>query len=144
MRLRMALLAPMLVMFAVAADTPVVRPLSLMVGKGELLQFEQDILKVVVAEPKIADAIVVSPRDVMVNAKGAGHTTLVIWDTSAAPAQYDITVQADTTDLDNLHKALDAELKSGLSDATIEFNGNAETMVLTGKVTSVEQAKRAE
>src|SRR5712691_8034806 len=144
MRLRMALLAPMLVMFAVAADTPVVRPLSLTVGKGELLQFEQDVLKVVVAEPKIADAIVVSPREVMVNAKGAGHTTLVIWETGAAPAQYDVEVQADTSELDNLHKALSEELRTGLPDTTIEFNGNAETMVLTGRVTDSEQSKRAE
>jgi pilus assembly protein CpaC len=127
-----------------AADTPVVHPLLLTVGKGELLQFEQDVAKVVVAEPRIADAVVVSPRDVMVNAKSAGHTTVVIWETGAVPAQYDVTVQADTTDLDNLHKALDAELKSGLPSATIEFNGNAETMVLTGKVTDAEQAKRAE
>jgi pilus assembly protein CpaC len=127
-----------------AADTPVVRPLLLTVGKGELLQFEQDVSKVVVAEPRIADAVVVSPREVMVNAKGAGHTTVVIWETGAVPAQYDVTVQADTTDLDNLHRALDAELKTGLPGATIEFNGNAETMVLTGKVTDAEQAKRAE
>jgi pilus assembly protein CpaC len=144
MRIRVPFLALALVLFAVAADTPVVRPLSLTVGKGELLQFGQDVEKVAVAEPRIADAIVVSPRDVMVSAKGPGHTTVVIWETGAAPAQYDITVQADTTEMDNLHKALDAELKSGLPDAIIEFNGNAETMVLTGKVTSAEQSKRAE
>jgi len=144
MRIREVFLILVYVVLAPAADTPVVRPLSLTVGKGELLQFEQDVSKVVVAEPRIADAVVVSPREVMVNAKGAGHTTVVIWETGAAPAQYDVTVQADTTDLDNLHKALDTELKSGLPGATIEFNGNAETMVLTGKVTDAEQAKRAE
>ena len=66
-------------------ETPVVRALSLTVGKGGLLQFGHDISKVVIAEPKIADAILVSPRDVMVNAKGAGQTTLVIWETDTRP-----------------------------------------------------------
>jgi pilus assembly protein CpaC len=144
MRIRAAFLIVAFIIAAPAADTPVVHPLSLTVGKGELLQFEQEVSKVAVAEPRIADAVVVSPHEVMVNAKGAGRTTVVIWETGAAPAQYDVTVQADTTDLDNLHKALDAELKTGLPGATIEFNGNAETMVLTGKVTAAEQAKRAE
>ena len=38
-----------------AADTRVV---TLTAGRGELLQFEHDIIKVVIAEPKIADAVV--------------------------------------------------------------------------------------
>lgn len=127
-----------------AADTPVIRPLTLVAGRGELLQFDHDIIKVVIAEPKIADAIVVSPRDVMLTAKGAGHTTLVIWETGASPVRYDIAVTTDTTDLDNLHKSLGTELKSAMPGAGIHFSGNAETMVLTGKAASPEEARRAE
>ena len=36
---------------ASAADSPVVRPLALVVGKGELLQFDHDVIKVAIAEP---------------------------------------------------------------------------------------------
>src|SRR5450755_781633 len=93
-----------------AADEPVVRALSLVVGNGHLLQFDHDVSRVVVSEPKIADAVVVSPRDVMVNAKGPGHTTLVIWEAEAAPVRYDISVVIDSTELDGLNKSLSAEL----------------------------------
>src|SRR5580704_860162 len=116
MKTRAALLAVAILschgLLAQAPDPPAVRALSLVVGKGELLRFERDIARVVVAEPKIADAIVVSPRDVMVNAKGAGHTTLVIWETENSPARYDITVQNDTTEFDTLQRMLGAELKA--------------------------------
>ena len=125
-----------------AADEPVVRALSLVVGNGNLLQFDHDVSRVVVSEPKIADAVVVSPRDVMVNAKGPGHTTLVIWENEAAPVRYDITVAVDTTELDSLQKSLSAELKSALPDTRIEFSGNADTIVLTGKGANADQLKR--
>jgi len=51
-----------------------------------------------------------------------------------APLRYDITVSSDRTELDILQKTLSAELKSALPDADIAFSGNAETLVLTGKV----------
>ena len=124
--------------------TPVTHGLSLTVGKGELLQFGRDISKVVIAEPKIADAVLVSPRDVMVNAKGPGQTTLVIWEAEAAPAQYDITVLNDTTELGLLQKSLGAQLKSGLPGANIEFSGNADAIVLSGRVANGGESKRAE
>jgi pilus assembly protein CpaC len=138
------LLAVLLLSGARAQEAPAVRALSLTAGKGELLQFGRDITRVVVAEPKIADAIVVSPRDVMVNAKSPGHTTLVIWETEAEPARYDIAVAADTMELHNLRASLAAELKSALPDTSVEFSGNPETLVLTGKVGNIDQSKRAE
>jgi pilus assembly protein CpaC len=127
-----------------AEDPPVVRPLSLVSGKGELLQFDREVTKVVIAEPRIADAIVVSPHDVMVNAKGPGHTTLVIWQGDAAPSQFEIAVSIDTTEADFFHRQLGEELRSAAPDADIQFSGNAEAIVLSGKVTSAEQSQRAE
>jgi pilus assembly protein CpaC len=147
MRIRIAPLAVLLGMAAVLcalAQSPAVRNLGLIVGKGELLQFERDIVKVVIAEPKIADAIVVSPREVMVNAKGAGHTTLVVWETGAAPARYEIAVAADSTEIDNWRKTLGGELRGAAPDAAIQFSGNAENLVLTGTVANAAESKRAE
>lgn len=134
-----------LALFIVAASAADVgHPVSLIVGKGELLQFGNDLIKVVVAEPKIANAVVVSPKDVMVTAKSVGHTTLIIWETGSTPARYEITVVTDTSELDHMHATLDAELKAALPDASVQFSGNAETLVLTGKASSHDQSKRAE
>ena len=127
------------------APPPVVRDMTLMIGRGELLQFNSDIGKVVIAEPKIADALVVSPREVMVNAKGVGHTTLVVWEGASAPVKYNVHVTIDRTPVDNFNSELAGELKSTLApDAQVSFNGNAELIVLTGKVGDVDQSKKAE
>jgi pilus assembly protein CpaC len=133
--------AALFILTASAAD--VGRPVSLIVGKGELIQFGNDLIKVVVAEPKIADAVVVSPKDVMVTAKSVGHTTLVIWETGSTPVRYEITVVTDTSDLDHMHATLASELKAAIPDVSVQFSGNAETLVLTGKG-SGDQSKRAE
>src|ERR1041384_4126119 len=72
------------------AQAPAARDMSLVEGRGELLQFQRDVLKVAVAEPKIADAVVISPREIMVNAKTPGHTTVVIWETGSAPMRGEV------------------------------------------------------
>jgi pilus assembly protein CpaC len=145
MKYRLGIAAIALLALALRAQDPVVvRSISLVTGRGELLQFGRDVARVVIAEPKIADAIIVSPRDVMVNAKGAGHTTLVVWENENAPARYDITVVSDTSEHDALYQSLIAELKNALPQNTIQFSGNAESLVLTGKVASSDESKRAQ
>ncbi len=127
------------------AQTQPVRPstlprqLTLAAGRGELLQFPAEVQRVAIAEPKIADAVVVSPREVMVNAKSPGNTTLVIWEAGGGPVRYDIRVTTDTTELDNLRR----ELREGLPGASVSVSGNEETLVLTGSAKDAEQSKRA-
>lgn len=113
--------------------------ITLVVGRGQLLQFPVDIKQVAASEPKIADVIVISPREVMVNAKGAGRTTVVIWDGGPSPARYEVDVLADNFEFDQFRTQLQAELPG----SQIEVTGKNDTLVLTGTVTSSEQSKRA-
>ncbi len=129
--------------FSLASGQTVPQSIKLTVGQGELVQFQQDITKVVVSEPKIADAIVVSPREVMVTAKGTGKTTLVIWEEGKSPARYDVQVLLDLTTTDDFNNLLRVDLKRELPEDSIQFNGNAETIVLTGSVKNADSAKRA-
>src|ERR1035437_10683038 len=80
----------------------------------------------------------------MVTAKSVGHTTLVIWETGSTPMRYEITVVTDTSELDHMHSVLVTELNAAVPDASVQFSGNAETLVLTGKAGSADQSKRAE
>ena len=148
MRTQAAALALVIVfrcgLFAQTTPSPAVRAISLTVGKGELLQFDRDVSKVVIAEPKIADAVIVSPRDVMVNAKGLGQTTLMIWETDSPPVRYDITVLSDATELAVLRQSLAEQLKAALPDTEIGFSGNTDAIVLTGSAANANDSKRAE
>jgi pilus assembly protein CpaC len=120
-------------------ETRQARDINLLAGRGELLRFDRDLTKVAVAEPKIADAVVISPREVMVNAKGAGRTTVVIWQGESDPQQFNINVVADTTEYDDFRKAVQASVPGG----TINVAGHGDTIVLTGSVKSTEESKRA-
>jgi pilus assembly protein CpaC len=134
-----ALLLVVLLELCVAQSVPAPKELNLTSGRGELLQFNDDVHRVVVAEPKIADAVVVSPREVMVNAKGPGKTTVIVWENGSVAARYNVNVFADTTDFDMLRQ----DLREGFPGASIEAAGNAETIVLTGAVKDSDQFKRA-
>jgi pilus assembly protein CpaC len=121
------------------AQTSPPRDMTIMTGKGELLQFDRDVLRVVVAEPKIADAVVVSPRDVMINAKGPGKTTVIIWENGAIAARYNISVTPDNSDFDTFRR----EFRDGFPDSTVSIAGNADMLVLTGAAKDMAQSKRA-
>ena len=113
------------------------RDIKLVEGRGELLQFQKDVTKVSVSEPKIADAVIVSPREIMVNAKSPGGTTLMIWETDADPARYEVTVVKDDSEWDGFLKQIQ---ESG--GGTVTATGSPETVVLAGTVKSAEESKR--
>src|SRR5215467_14623768 len=77
--------------FVSTAQVTKARDIKLVEGRGELLQFQKDVNRVAIAEPKIADAVIVSPREIMVNAKGPGGTTLMVWEADGDPSRYEIT-----------------------------------------------------
>ncbi len=118
-------------------DVPV-HDIHLVEGRGHLLQFQKDVQRIAIAEPKIADAIVVSPREVMVTGKGPGLTTVIIWENGAEPTQYEIAVTRDTTDWDVFRK----QVQENANGANVTVSGSGETIVLAGTVKSSEDAKR--
>ena len=128
--------------FFAAAQTepaaPELRTLKLITGQGELLQFPDDVKQVAAAEPKIADVVVISPREVMVNAKEPGKTTVVIWEDGVA-LRYNVDVTADTTEFDNFRQSVNDQLPG----SKIEITGKGDTIVLTGTATNAAQIKRA-
>ncbi|MDX1980539.1 MAG: pilus assembly protein N-terminal domain-containing protein [Bryobacteraceae bacterium] len=135
MRLLFAILTAAL---ALPAQTTPAREMSLLLGRGELLQFDNDLSKVVIAEPKVADAVVVSPREVMVNAKGLGKTTLIVWQTGAEPTRYNVDVHADTSQFDSVIHDIQAKF------GDIKVSGTPQKLVLTGLARDLEESKRAE
>src|SRR5216684_2366322 len=68
------------------------------IGRGQLLQFQDEASRVSVSDPTIADAIVVSPHEVILNGKSVGHTTVMIWHGDNV-SPYEITVEADLSEI---------------------------------------------
>jgi Flp pilus assembly secretin CpaC len=48
-------------------------PVAITVGRGRLVQFTDEASRVSVSDPAVADAVVVSPHEVVLNGKSAGR-----------------------------------------------------------------------
>ncbi len=88
------------------AAQPAETAITVDVGTQQLLRQKQAIRRVAVANPAIADVSVINARELLLNGKSTGVTSLMVWtrDSKAAPQQYKVTVAArsisgNTTDL---------------------------------------------
>lgn len=101
-----------------------------MVGKSQILNFDSAIKRVSIADPALADVVVVSPKQLIINGKKAGATSLIFWSkNSETPAFYNLIVQQDT---DNFLEAVN--LIAPDEDITIIFNNKG--AVMSGFVSS--------
>ncbi len=95
-----------------------------MVGKSQILNFDTGIKRVSIADPNIADVVVVSPKQLIINGKKTGSTSLIFWGkNSSAPAFYNLVIQQDA---DNFLEAVN--LIAPDEDITIIFNNNGAVM----------------
>src|SRR6266567_6981339 len=109
--------------------------MTLIVGRGELVQFADEVSRVSVSDPAIADAVVVSPHDVVLNGKAPGNTTIMIWHGENV-SPYKITVESDLSEIQK-------QLRSSFPNEQIDVSSSKDAILLTGVVTDTEIAKQA-
>ncbi len=67
------------------------------VGKSQVLNFDKNIERVSITDEEIADIVVLSPKQVLVNGKKAGTTSIIFWsETSPKPVFYNLLIQQNT------------------------------------------------
>lgn len=100
------------------------------VGKSQIIQFAQPITRLSVTDPSLADMILLSPTQMILNGKAGGVTSMIIWDETGQPAFFELYVQNDTSNLMDALKlvAPDEPLSIKLTD-----DGN---VILSGTVSS--------
>ena len=65
-------------------------------GRSTVLMTEFDITRLAVTNPAVADAVVVKPREVLVDGKGSGTVSLIVWGATERK-HYDIVVDPGVT-----------------------------------------------
>jgi pilus assembly protein CpaC len=121
---------------AVAADAPAAAAqpaaetaLSIDVGTQQLLRQKSPVRRVAVADPSVADVSVINSRELLLNGKAPGVTSLIVWtrDAKAQPLHYRVqvatrSISGSTSDL-LTHR--DAVLAAGNTSATSTSGGGA-------------------
>jgi pilus assembly protein CpaC len=137
-------LAPLLPVVAAEPEDPVttssigsvkMRFLSLGIGKSVVVDLPRDVKDVLVADPKIANAVIRSPQRAYVIGGAVGQTNVVFFDGDGQQiASYDIAVKRD---LNGVRAALKQTLPG------IQIEGVGDSVVLTGSVSSPVEAQQA-
>src|SRR3954465_4725404 len=111
------------------------RFLSLGVGKSIVIDLPRDIKDVLVADPKIANAVVRSAQRAYIIGAAVGQTNVVFFDAAGQQvAAYDIAVKRD---LNGVRAALRHTLPG------IQIEGVGDGVILTGSVSSPIEAQQA-
>jgi pilus assembly protein CpaC len=113
------------------------RFLSLGVGKSIVIDLPRDIKDVLVADPKIANAIIRSSQRAYIIGAAVGQTNIVFFDAAGQQiAAYDIAVKRDLN-------GARAALKQTLPNSDIQIDGLGDTVILTGTAASPIEAQQA-
>jgi pilus assembly protein CpaC len=113
------------------------RPVALGVGKSIVIDLPREIKDVLVADPKIANAVVRSAQRAYIIGAAVGQTSIVFFDSTGQQiAAYDIAV---TRDLNGLRAAL----KQSLPNSDIHIEGVGDGVVLSGTAASPIDAQQA-
>jgi len=84
--------------------------ISLSSGKSIVLRSESPIQRISIANPDIADFLLMSSQEIYITAKEAGLTNLMLWQNNRVTAIYDLVVRYDISDLkQRLHEILPEE-----------------------------------
>ena len=65
------------------------------VGKSQLLKFDEAVTRVSITDPQYADIVLLSPKELLLNGKKAGRTSLIFWGANNQPVFYNLVVQQD-------------------------------------------------
>ena len=122
-----------------AQQPPGARDLFLTAGKSLVVESPVVIQRVSVANPKIAEAVAVNPKEVLINGLEPGETSLIIWQQGGNRLLFDLKVRPSVARLEAVRQELEKELPG--QDVSITLEG--ENVFLRGTVQDRIAAERA-
>jgi pilus assembly protein CpaC len=111
-------------------------PLRVMVGKSLLINTTERLKRVSVTDANVADAIVVTPTQILVHGRSAGEVSLLIWDELERSRSFDLRVDVDVS------SAAEEEHRV-FPDEQITVTPSRSAIVLSGHVSTEDVSKRA-
>jgi len=119
---------------ASASENP--EALHVVVGRALFLNTPQRLRRVYVSNPTVIETVTSSPRDVIVTAREAGTSTLVLWTEDGATTEY--TVLADLG-----LSGLEQSLQQAFPGRTMRVEAQGNKILLSGSVASTVEAEQA-
>jgi pilus assembly protein CpaC len=122
---------------AVAADLEGEK-LTVGSGKTRLLDMPVNIERVSIASPETAEAVPTSARNLMINGRAPGETSLVIWLADGSRREYIIDVKISASRIDAAKEQIEREF-----GGAVQLSADNLSVYLTGRVRDLFEADRA-
>src|SRR6202158_4214363 len=121
--------APTPVQAGQTSDAEAPQALHLLVGRSLVITSPSRIKRVSLADPAIAEAIVVSPTQVLVNGKAPGGVSLLLWDEADQSQAFEVSVDIDVLGLSQkIHEVFPNE--------NVHIDTSKDVVIITGKISS--------
>ena len=104
-------------------------------GRSTVVPTDFDVTRIAITNPEIADAVVVQPREILVDGKKAGTVSLIVWGADQR-RQFDIVVEPGVT-------TLEQHLQTLFPGENIAVSVSEEAIILSGQVSSTTVMLRA-
>src|SRR5262245_38129494 len=105
------------------------RQVRILVGRSTIVEPGSPVTRVSLTSADIADVVVTSSSQLLLNGKTAGTTSMFVWDRGGVVRRFEIVVQRDVT-------RLSEQLKELFPGENIEARTNGSKIVLAGSVSS--------
>jgi pilus assembly protein CpaC len=115
---------------------PVEQQLHLVVGRSVFVNTRHRMTRVYVTSPSILDSYTASPNQLVITAKKAGSSSLIVWDESGESQAFMVNSDVNVTELrDALGKAM--------PNGNVQVSGQEGKIVLTGTAGTEKEAEAA-
>lgn len=122
-----------------AAPATASRDLNVVVGKSVLVDSPAQIERIAVSNGTLAEAVAITPREILVNGKAVGQTTMIVWQQGGNRLFFDLNVQRNENHLDAIKRQMAQEM--GGDNVTLDLEDD--TVFVRGTVADVTTADRA-
>ena len=112
------------------------RTVTISRGMSALINFDDPFERVSIADPTIAEAVPLSPTEILINAQGVGTTSLVIWSQNERPRLYSLEVYADIA-------GMERQLASLFPGTGLTLSTQGSTVIISGTARDPSVVRRA-
>jgi pilus assembly protein CpaC len=126
------------------------RLLVVTVGKSLLLESPVDVQRVAIVTEDILEVVAINSRELVLNGKGPGETSMIVWQKGGNRLMFDVSVQPAAVKpvkdekLTALVEGLKSEIRKELGDQDVSVSYENNAVFLRGTVRDLSSAQRAE